>query len=185
MEEIYIGEIMKIEIFEKIKPGLEKYQIIMERLHKVDVSKDEEFQKAFNGFYRMRQRPKEYYIYYFSLMEQLKNREASFELILRQILDNTGRCEASFSSKMLATLCPDKPIWDKYVLENLKLKIPYSSDKNRIEKTIQLYNEIAFWYTDNLKSEESRELLQKFDCHFPNIKISSTKKIDFILWQTR
>ncbi|MDL2235348.1 hypothetical protein LJC07_04240 [Christensenellaceae bacterium OttesenSCG-928-L17] len=36
----------------KVKPGLIKYQKLLETLHAVDVSKDSEFQRAYNGFYR-------------------------------------------------------------------------------------------------------------------------------------
>ena len=31
--------------------GLDKYQYIMDRVKKTDVSKDSDFQKSFNGFY--------------------------------------------------------------------------------------------------------------------------------------
>ena len=31
----------------------------------------------------------------------------------------TGNIEASFSSKMIATIDSDKPIWDQYVLQNM------------------------------------------------------------------
>ena len=33
--------------------GLDKYQYIMDRVKKTDVSKDSDFQKSFNGFYLM------------------------------------------------------------------------------------------------------------------------------------
>lgn len=43
-----------------------------------------------------------------------------FEEILRELYDLTnGRIEASFSSKMYATLYPEKPIWDQFVLKFL------------------------------------------------------------------
>lgn len=175
----------KSEILEGIEPGLKQYQQIMERFYLVDVSTDKEFQRIFNGFYRMRQRPKDYYTYYFHLMESCKNKNKNFEFIFRSIYENTGRCEASFSSKMLATLSPEKPIWDKYVLENLNFKVPNSTDRNRIEKVISLYNQIDIWYKNYLLLDESEENIMAFDNMYPNTGFTNTKKIDFILWQSR
>lgn len=40
----------------KVEPGLKKYTNILALLHSVDVSESVDFQKAYNGFYRMRQR---------------------------------------------------------------------------------------------------------------------------------
>lgn len=173
------------QVFMKIAPGLQQYNHIMEAVQTVDVSKDKEFQRMFNGFYRMRQRSQSFYTYYFSLMEQLKNKVVNFEIIYRNIYENTGRIEASFSSKMLATLWPEKPIWDKYVLANLNIKVPYSTDKNRFEKNIQLYEEINNWYDNYLQSELAKECITEFDKWYPNSMITKTKKIDFILWQSR
>lgn len=73
----------KSEILENIAPGLNQYQQIMERVHLVNVSTDLEFQRMFNRFYRMRQRSKDYYTYYFSLMESCKIKDVDFEFILR------------------------------------------------------------------------------------------------------
>ena len=53
------------EIMPSISDGLIKYISIMEKLYVVDVSKDTVFQKEFNHFYRMRQRPRIYYDYFF------------------------------------------------------------------------------------------------------------------------
>ena len=47
-------------IFEKIQIGIEKYNRIMKRVHETDVSVDADFQRVFNGFYRMRQRPESF-----------------------------------------------------------------------------------------------------------------------------
>ncbi len=45
----------------KVEPGLKKYMNILELLHSVDVSENMDFQKAYNGFYRMRQRSEQFY----------------------------------------------------------------------------------------------------------------------------
>lgn len=76
-------DVIKInEAMNKIKPGLEKYLNIMDIVNKVDVSKDESFQRAFNGFYRIRQRNSDFYEKYYLFMESNKNKDISFEKTL-------------------------------------------------------------------------------------------------------
>ncbi len=96
-----------------------------------------------------------------------------------------GRIEASFSSKLVATINPNKPIWDEFVLKNLGIKKPTTYSKNRIEKTIEIYMGIEGFYANFMKSNECQALLVEFDSHFPNTNLTQTKKVDLLLWQTR
>ena len=170
------------KMLDRVEIGLAKYQWIMRRVSETDVSSDAEFQKFYNGFYRMRQRPTDFYKTYFAFLEQNKdNSDLTFEEILPHLYEKTGSIHASFSSKLLATVNPDMPIWDKFVLQNLGLRTPYYYEKDRIQKTVQLYQRICDWY----ESEQATEKLQVFNELFPNVDISNVKKIDFILWATR
>lgn len=154
----------------------------MNRILEVDVSTDAEFQKFFNGFYHMWQRPASFYASYYAYLEQNKhNKELTFEDIVTYLYQETGSIYASFSSKLLATVNPNMPIWDKFVLQNLGLRTPYYYEKDRLQKTVQLYHSICDWY----KSGEAAEKLAEFDAIFPDADISDVKKIDFILWATR
>jgi hypothetical protein len=169
----------------KAKPGLEKYLNIMSMVKKVDVSKSVEFQKAFNGFYRMRQRPPIYYERFFAFMEKNKDSSPSFDKTLRYIHEESNRVEASFSSKLAATINPDLPIWDSVVLKNLDLKAPAYYRINRIEETIKVYEEIKNWYNNYLGTEEGKLVIDLFDQQYPNTGITDIKKVDFVLWQIR
>lgn len=167
-----------------IQTGLEKYLHIMHRLHQTDVSQDLEFQRSYNGFYRMRQRPESYYTTYFSFLESHKSDpDLTFRQVLTYLYRKTERIEASFSSKLLATVKPEMPVWDTFVLQNLGLTPPpaYYSKANRIEAIITLYNSICQWYS----SQEAQEKLEFFNFYFPSVNITDTKKIDLILWQSR
>ena len=167
---------------EKIRRGLGKYMRIMALVQKTDVSIDQEFQHLFNGFYRVRQRPAAFYKCYYQFLEAHKNDTLiTYEEILLHLYHELGRIEASFSSKLLATICPDRPVWDVYVLQNLGLKPPYYGDKSRFKKVVALYDAICTWY----QSDDAYQKLQEFDLRFPGVQISNTKKIDLILWQTR
>jgi hypothetical protein len=172
-------------IIHNIEPGLKKYKTIMDKFYDVDVSQNIEFQRLFNGFYKIRQRPKAFYSTYYSLLEKCKQKPLEFKDVLETFHNKTGRIEPSFSSKLLATINTSMPIWDVFVLKNLKLKPPPQYSKTRLEDTITLYNRIVEWYDGKTKSSEGKKMMEIFDETYPDSNISDIKKIDFILWQIR
>lgn len=176
--------------------GLKTYEEIQDTFNKVDVSTDKDFQKKFNGFYKVRKGPawrKDYY----DLFEEVKNdhdhSKQNFEYILRSIYEKTcefehsksvhSEFEPSFSSKMLATLNPNYPIWDQYVLKNTGTKVP--SVKN-INSLVATYKEIELWYKKFIVSPAGKTCIAEFDENFPDYNnINDVKKIDFLLWAKR
>lgn len=172
----------------KIGEGLKKYQWIMLAFRNVDVSTNHLFKKRFNHFYRIRQRtPTFYTIFYQKLEDSKKGKCPTFGETLDYFWNRFHRIEASFSSKLVATVNPNLPVWDNEVLRNLNLKKPYYYERveARLEKTKNLFGIIRKWYTDYLITEDGKKQLAEFDKHFPNSGITNTKKIDLILWQTR
>lgn len=142
-----------------------------------------EFQKKYDAFYRVR-RDEAWRQEYFCLMAAYGKRgNASFGEILLRLHQATGQIEASFASKMLATLDSDMPIWDSKVLAALQLRLVGSNPNIRFSNAVVLYERICKWYQDYLKTEEAVRVIQRFDEAFPEFRtISQTKKIDFILW---
>ena len=122
MEIIHIDAKKVIETRIAESMGFDKYKQIMETVRKTDVSTDPDFQRTFNAFYRVR-RNAEWRKAYYDLFETAKDSNPSFESIIRTIYEATDNIEASFSSKMLATINPDKTIWDRYVMQNLCLNM--------------------------------------------------------------
>lgn len=166
--------------------GLDTYLSIMKAAWNTDVSMDADFQRTFNGYYKVRKNA-EWREKYYSLFESVKgNRQVTFAFILDELYGQTGNIEASFSSKMLATIRPEMPIWDRYVVENLGLSLPKLSDPQRLHKIKYLYDSVCGWYADFLKTENSHECLSMFDRLLPDYTwISPVKKIDFYLWSIR
>lgn len=161
---------------------LSKYKNIMELVNTTDVSKDKDFQKKFNNFYKIHHRTSEFYKAYYDLLEMSKkNISLSFEWILMYLFWKFWKCEKSFASKLLHTINPEMPIWDKFVLKNLWLKDPWPD----INKSVELYNEIKKIMIDKLSSEEWRMIVQIFDKLYPDSNITDIKKYDFYLWQLR
>lgn len=160
--------------------GLDRYAEIM----RGDPSSPE-FQRLFNGYYRIR-RNSEWRSAYYALFVQAKENNYSFEKIITFLYEATGNVEASFSSKMLATIDSSKPIWDQYVLQNLGLELTGKTQDEKLQHAILLYGEIVHWYEEYLKTDEAKKNIQEFDRWLPRYSwISEVKKIDCLLWSKR
>ena len=164
--------------------GLIKYQSLQNDLRRINIKKDNDFQKRFNNFYKVR-RNSVWRDNFYTLLEEKKFIGITFSETLSFLYKSTGKYEVSFASKLVATINDDLPIIDKFVLLNTGLKIPYNNTKNREVKINEIY-EILNQYIKNFKeSEEGIYLINKFKNYFPDFRISTTKMIDLVLWQTR
>ena len=153
MEKLMQVDIKNLFSSESKKRGVEKYADIMKAFPSINAATDKVFQRKFNGFYRVR-RNEEWQAHYYTIMEQGKIRKLSFEQILRELYIKTGKVEASFISKLLHTLNNELPIWDKFVLQNLGLKMPACQGEKKIECAIRIYQEIIAWYKKALYISE-------------------------------
>lgn len=171
------------DIFKDIYQPLLKYTEIQSLLKQVDVSTDKNFQKKFTNFYRMKQRNKYFYEFYFTLFEFLKNKQPTFEYILTQIYENTGRVDPSAASKMLSSIDTGYPIWDKHLLEKLCLSQPrlYWKKEHRLTESIQIYIIIEERFEFMVNSLRGRKLINLFDEKFSFSGLTNIKKIEFIL----
>ena len=143
------------------------------------------FQHAFNAFYRVR-RNAEWRKCYYKIFEQAKKEHYSFADVIGCLYVETGNIEASFSSKMIATIDSDKPIWDQYVLQNMGLELKGKNPRERVENAILIYDRIERWYKDYLTTEEARKNIKEFDRWLPSYSwIPDIKKIDYLLWSKR
>jgi hypothetical protein len=115
-------------------------------------------------------------------MESEKYSTVTFENILSHLHESISRHEPSFSSKLLATINPDKPVWDVNVLSNLSIIPPKSYIKNRLAEIVKTYHMIESWFDNYLKTQNARDVIGLFDELYPNTKITDVKKIDFALW---
>lgn len=126
------------------------------RLTKIDTDRD--FQKSFNHFYRIRQRSNEFYELYYNYLEENKeNSKLTFEEVLKYFHEKLGRFEPSFASKILATIQPDMPIWDSFIISNLGFKAPSTTTKNRFNETVFLYEKICYFYKLIKNSENGKK----------------------------
>jgi len=166
----------------RIEKGLIKYLNIMDRFRSCDASTDYTFQRIYKGFYRVR-RNDDFCRVYFKYMEEHKNDlSVNFNSIISHLYRETGRIEPSFSSKLLATINANAPVWDSHVLSQLSIKPPSYSVNDRLQATIETYKELACWYYEYLQTENANEIIACFDSLLPYKQLTSVKKIDLVLW---
>lgn len=168
----------------RVDEGLKKYLDLQKDLEITDVARDKDFQKRFNHFYKVR-RNVEWQEQYYKLLQKHKNKSVTFAEIIKEIHKNTGRYEASFASKLVATIHPDQPVIDEFVLKNAGLKLPYPKAKNRESRLIKVHADLSKEISVFLQHRNGKYLVQKFKEKFPSAKITELKMVDLVLWQTR
>lgn len=170
--------------------GLKRYKKIISDLYRYDVSQDEDYRKNFVAYYKVR-RDKDWLDKYFKYLQDNKqNKSLTFEEVfdfLSSIEHNTKygkKCteEVSFSSKLLATINPEYPIWDSRVIKFLEISVP----KNSLDKKkaiIEAYQRLKESIEKFINTDEGKKCIEVFDARFPDYKdISKVKKIDTYLW---
>lgn len=131
---------------------------------------------------------KERKLYFYGFFEENKhNKDLNFKTCLRYILEKTNRIETSYCSKMLHTINPMMPIFDKNVRLNLGIRsVPSIKDKElQCNIAVCIYKQLADKYHDYFQTQGYLEAIRLFDSYYPEYsdKISPVKKIDFFLWK--
>lgn len=168
----------------RLEPGVKAYCELQARLQCCNVTSDRDFQRRFGGFYRVR-RNAEWRAAYFRILERAKRSPTSFEEALRQIYRATGRVEASFASKLVASVDPEQPVIDSIVLANLGLRLPVRTAPRRLERLAELHAQLAAAYAAYLARPEGRRLVTTFKRRYPGAEVSQVKVLDLVLWQIR
>ena len=188
---------MKKKDIEKTKQGIEKYLKIMELFGKVDVTQDGDFQKFFNGFYQVRRNVEWRTAFYEYMLKHNNNyQEKGLSTVpIKEIMEELSgigqkqRIELSFASKLLHTINPTYPIYDKNVAAHLneryKLGItppnPKLKKDEKIAYQVRNYQKLIDWYQSGETSPYVAKFCELF--HGYQDKIGDVKKIDFIIWR--
>lgn len=168
----------------RVAVGLKKYVWLQVELPRRDVSADPQYQKAFRGFYRVR-RNADWSRTFFALLEQGKSITPDLETVLRALQAGTGRVEASFASKLVATLDPSQPVLDSVVLSNLGLRLPPAKLPDRISEIVAIHEQVAHRFSAFLNTSAGHLLIKRFAEVYPEARITTIKMLDLVLWQTR
>lgn len=167
-----------------LKEGLQQYQTLQAQISKVDVESDREFQRGFNRFYRVRRNAAWQAEFYALFAEALKH-NYDFRRVCNELHDRTDRWEASFASKLVASVDPKQPVIDSVVLKNLSLRLPPHDDENRLASLCDLHAELKAKLEAILDAEHGKYIVEQFKKLYPTAAITSIKMVDLVLWQIR
>lgn len=172
-----------LSLGELAKP-IHQYTWIVAEVRRRDVSSDPEFQRRFNHFWRVRKNAAWRSAFY-DLFEASKSDGVEFPTALRRLHERTGTVEASFSSKLVATLDPGRPVLDAFVLKFFGLRLPYPHHSDRLGRTIEVYRDVEKGLARIVRSDAMPVIREAFDRQYPDAGLSDTKMVDFVLWQIR
>ncbi len=169
----------------KIEIGLTQYLWLQSQVAAHGrFSEDVEFRRRFNRFYRVR-RAAAWQDSFYRIMARAKREQLQFQAVLDLLREATGRLEASFTSKLIATLQPSKPVIDSVVMRNLGLRLPAPTASDRVAKICNLHQRLDLMFAAFLRTKEGAYLVNAFNRMYPNAQITDEKKLDLVLWQTR
>jgi len=169
---------------EALQGGLEQYQAIQARLSDVDVQSDLEFQRRFNRFYRVRRNAK-WRGQFYSLFAEALEHGYDFRTVCNELHERTDRWEASFTSKLIATVDPTQPVIDSVVLKNLDLRLPSHGTEHRLDRLCDVHRDLKGQLEAILKTEPGKYIVEQFRTLYPKAKITPIKMVDLVLWQIR
>ncbi|MDR7117383.1 hypothetical protein [Caulobacter sp. BE254] len=148
-----------------------------------------EFQRRFNGFYGVR-RNADWRGQFYDLFEAARTSEQThqvlFETVLLDLYAKTGRVEASFVSKLVATLRPEAPIIDSIVSKFMAKRLPKPVLRRAPDSAAAYYKALDEILRRMQATAEARSWSQWFDQTFPTptggLAIGPMKKLDFLIW---
>ena len=172
--------------------GFDKYNQIQKE-YKIDPTK-EDFVKAFDGYYDVREDKfwRDQFFDYFN--KQKNNKNIDYKTIIYEISEyehenkegkRSKKIEASYASKMLATINPEMPVLDKNVLTNLGLDENKGNNREeKIKDAISKYNKICDFHNQVKKDKTSmKEIRKEFEQNICVSNLSDSKIIDYLLWK--
>lgn len=176
-------------IFDALKrrhADLDRYAYTIRSLRSLNVAQNQEYQRKFNGLYMVR-RNASWRSKFYALLETCKTgSEPKFVMVLDKLFKETGRIEASFASKLIATINPALPVYDSIVRINLGLPQRSSCGSDRIELLSTDYANIQAHSSELTCKPRFRDLRAAFDDKFPEFRdFSDAKILDFMIWQVR
>lgn len=169
----------------KIEKGLKQYLWLQSKMKTSShFHEDVDFRRKYNHFYKVR-RGLVWRNTFYKLMAQAKKEHLQFHTVLESLRQATGRYEASFASKLVATLDTSMPVIDSVVLKNLKMRLPSATASDRAAKISKLHKNLSTCFSNFLQTENGRYLVLEFNLKYPSAEITEIKMLDLVLWQTR
>jgi hypothetical protein len=165
---------------------LERYARTIADLQSTDVASDAVYQRRFNGLYGVRRNAQWREIFYAMLERHKGEPDLEFRFVLMKLHEKTGRVEASFASKLIATINPMRPVYDSIVRSNLGIPNRTIGAASRIDRLCSDYRTIGRSHEEQIARSTFRSLRARFEREFPQFRFFTDMKVlDLMIWQIR
>ncbi|PRA28002.1 hypothetical protein [Pseudomonas poae] len=170
------------------------YQFLSDRFAVEDPAQDWLFQFVYRSFYRLDSAglSADFKERYFELMSIAKSagtvdlREIARELGDFPNLKGQSSLQFSFATKMAATVCPHKPIYDTEVASifGFQRPPPHKPFEVRLEMYLLFYSGLQKLYDQIIEEGAFKQVRAQFRSKFRNTEgyVSDHKALDFIFW---
>lgn len=158
---------------------------------KEDITKDLLFQFVFRSFFRLDNAGlgAPFKTRYFELMEECRDSPSfNFASVLRPLYDietlkGKNSFQFSFATKMLSTIDPQRPVYDREVARMFGYKqLPGGEFDDKLKICLDRYQHIEDSYRQILSDKLLPATFSAFDEAFPQHNLSAVKRLDFIFW---
>ena len=180
------------EIIQNIaQESVDVYQYLTSQLKNTDITTDYFYQFVYRSFFRLDNAglTDNFKVKYFELLEDYKNKsefnyhEILYKLYIIKNKKEQNTFQFSFVTKMNNVINNDRPIFDANVIDVLKLSSPKKKIfDEKLKASMDQLLAIETFYNKIIKENLLPKTLSAFDIKFSNNKLSTNKKIDFILW---
>lgn len=177
-------------ILENLKESISVYNFLQTRFQqKEDVTKDLLFQFVFRSFYRLDNAGlgDPFKTRYFELMEEFRD-SFNFASVLRPLYDietlkGKNSFQFSFATKMLSTIDPQRPVYDREVARMFGYtQLPGGEFADKLKIYLDRYQHIEDSYRQILSDNLLPGTFSAFDEKFHQHGLSDVKRLDFIFW---
>ncbi len=149
----------------------------------------EPVRRRFNAYYGVRRNAMWRELFYSRFEAAKASRLQGAELFVDIVVGlqaDTGRIEASFASKLVATLQPEHPIIDSVVRKWLAKHTTPPPFKGGVERVIAYYRWLDAFMVELAASREAERWSTTFEAAFPTrpgaVPIPAMKRLDFLIW---
>ena len=169
------------------------YLALLDEARRLNVSGSDpgacDFRRRFNGYYGVRRNEAWRALFYteFETAKQLATAPAAiFTQVLAEIQKRTGRVEASFTSKLVATLHPQSAVLDSVVGGFLTRRLDSGPTGKGLDAAIAFYAWLNQVMLALAETSQAADWFLAFDEQFASVRgaseVTKMKKLDFLIW---
>jgi hypothetical protein len=165
--------------------SVEKVLSLMEVRTNPTLATDPDYQRTFNGYYKMGRKKDAFYRHFFSMLRESAYAPSppSLKTTLQNLYANTGERHLSFGTKMLATIADDAVIFDRNVADHFGVPSTPLPRRDWLSEALRRYEEIRRGIQAFTQTPEWQEMRALFDHKFPKAAhLSEIRKADLIIW---